>query len=136
MRDMTVPDALGVLRAAGEVGLRDAEGAELAVTVLEAGGGRLTVLAPRLRVARGMLLTARIIPPDGEPWLLAMEVARADYEDDEHARTDLRVTGLALDPHRRAHPRMPVGGKAWLEAVACRDVVDGDRVDGTMVDVS
>jgi hypothetical protein len=136
MRDMSVPDALGVLRAAGEVGLRDAEGRELAVTVLEVGGGRMTVLAPRLQVARGMELFARIIPSGSEPWLLALEVARADYEDDEHARADLRVTGLVLDPQRRAYPRLPVGGKAWLEAVACRDVVDGDRVDGTMVDVS
>ena len=136
MTEMTVSAALGVLRAAGEVGLRDDEGGELAVAVLEAGGGRMSVLAPRLRVARGMQLSARIIPPGGEPWLLALEVARADYEDDQNARVDLRVTGLAPDPHRRAHPRVPVGGRAWLEAVACRDVVDGDRIDGTMVDVS
>lgn len=136
MREMTVPDALGVLRAAGEVGLRTAEGDELAVTVLEAGGGRMAATAPRLKVAGGMELFARIIPLDGEPWLLALEVDRADYEDDELARVDMRVTGLALDPHRRAHPRVSVGGKAWLEAVVCRDVVDGDRVDGTLVDVS
>jgi hypothetical protein len=31
---------------------------------------------------------------------------------------------------------VPIGGVAWLEAVNCQEVVDRDRVDGTLDDLS
>ena len=31
---------------------------------------------------------------------------------------------------------MPIGGVTWLVAVNCQDVVDGDRVEGTLEDLS
>ena len=40
------------------------------------------------------------------------------------------------DNSRRRSQRVPAGGVAWLIAVSCRDVVDGDRVEGTIVDLS
>lgn len=43
---------------------------------------------------------------------------------------------MRVDQSRRAAQRVPIGGIAWLEAVNCRDIVDGDRVDGTLEDLS
>ena len=41
-----------------------------------------------------------------------------------------------MDDSRRAAERVPIGGVAWLEAVNCQDVVDRDRVDGSLEDLS
>jgi hypothetical protein len=43
---------------------------------------------------------------------------------------------VQIDESRRAAERVPIGGVAWLEAVNCQDVVDGDRVEGTLEDLS
>jgi hypothetical protein len=48
----------------------------------------------------------------------------------------LAVDGVEVDRSRRAATRVPIGGIAWLEAVNCQDVVDGDRVEGTLEDLS
>jgi hypothetical protein len=43
---------------------------------------------------------------------------------------------IQVDESRRAAERVPIGGVAWLEAVNCQEVVDRDRVDGTLDDLS
>jgi hypothetical protein len=48
----------------------------------------------------------------------------------------MRATGCAIDATRRSAQRVPIGGVAWLEAVNCQEVVDGDRVDGSLEDLS
>jgi hypothetical protein len=136
MTALTVEDALRLLRSAGEIALRAEDGAELAVSVREVSGGVAVATAPRFAVAGGMLLDARIVPMDGEPWVLSLVIDEAAYETAELARITLRPERLARDTGRRLSHRIPAGGTAWLEAVHCQDVVDGDRVDGTMVDVS
>ena len=60
----------------------------------------------------------------------------ADYYNHDLARVRLRAEQVVPDDSRRRNPRVPSGGMAWLAAVNCQHVVDGDRVDGTMVDLS
>jgi hypothetical protein len=48
----------------------------------------------------------------------------------------MRAVSVGTDKSRRRDQRVPAGGVAWLIAVSCRDVVDGDKVEGTIVDLS
>jgi hypothetical protein len=48
----------------------------------------------------------------------------------------MRSVRVGLDRSRRGSVRVPAGGVAWLIAVNCQNVVDGDRVDGTVTDLS
>jgi hypothetical protein len=136
MGDLTVEDALRLLHAAGQVVLRSDGGDEVPVTMERLAGPELAGTAPRVRVASGRQLTARIVDPGGAPWIVHVAVEQAVFHTDELAAVILRVTGVEIDHSRRLAQRVPAGGIAWLEAVRCQEVVDGDRVDATMVDVS
>lgn len=136
MGDLTVEDALRLLHAAGQVMLRSDGGDEVPVTVERLDGSELWGTAPRIRVASGRQLTARLTDPEGAPWLVHVAVEQAVFHTDDLAAVVLRVTGVEPDGSRRLAHRVPAGGIAWLEAVCCQEVVDGDRVDATMVDVS
>jgi hypothetical protein len=109
-----------------------------AVTVQPSGmaGDTVWVTAPRLQVAGGMRLRGRLIAADSEPWVIELVVDEADYLSHDLARVRLRVQDVSADESRRRNPRVPAGGIAWLAAVNCQHVVDGDRVDGTMIDLS
>lgn len=129
-------DALRILHEAGVVALRDEHGAEVVVEVTGVHAGGLDGSAPRLAVAGGMLLTTRLVTPSGEPWALRFVLERAGFATHETASVELRLESAEPDMHRRGAPRLQTGGKAWLTAVNCQEVVDGDRVDGTIRDIS
>jgi len=136
---MEIPDrseALRALFAAGEVELDLADGDPLPVRPVRMEGDAAWVLAPRLRVTAGRALSGRANTPDGESWLVSMEIESAEYASPELATVCLRVTGIVPHPHRRRAVRIPAGGAVWLEALSCQEVVDGDRVDGVMVDLA
>ena len=63
-------------------------------------------------------------------------IDEAGFATHEAASVALRLKSAALDARRRSAPRLETGGKAWLTAVSCQEVVDGDRVDGTIQDIS
>jgi hypothetical protein len=108
------------------------------VTVQPSGmaGDTVWVTAPRLAVAGGMRLRGRLLDGAGEPWIVTLVVDEADFHNHDLARVRLRAEAVTADASRRRNPRVPAGGIAWLSAVNCQHVVDGDRVDGTMVDLS
>ena len=83
-----------------------------------------------------MTLTGRVLGPDGRPWELHLHVDDASYHTPDLAIVQMHPTDIAVDASRRSAERVPIGGVAWLEAVNCQDVVDRDRVDGTLEDLS
>jgi hypothetical protein len=111
-------------------------GGRLSVYVRDIDGTRARGTAPRLKVRAGMALIGRLVGPDGRPWALSLRVERAEFHSEELAEIELRVVRVGLDSTRREAVRVPAGGVAWLTAVNCQHVVDGDRVDGTMTDLS
>jgi hypothetical protein len=129
-------DALRILHAAGMVALRDEHGDEVVVEVTGVRPGGLDGTAPRLAVAGGMPLMTRLVTPSGEPWALRFVIDGAGFATHETASVVLRLESAEPDMHRRGAPRLQTGGKAWLTAVSCQEVVDGDRVDGTIRDIS
>lgn len=112
------------------------EGATVTVQPSGMAGDTVWVTAPRLQIAGGMRLRGRLLDSDGEPWIVALVVDEADYHSHDLARVRLRADSVTADASRRRNPRVRAGGIAWLSAVNCQHVVDGDRVDGTMVDLS
>jgi hypothetical protein len=84
-----------------------------------------------------MTLRGRIIvPEEAQPWLVRFETEDASFHTNELARVRLRAVSVGPDKSRRLTQRVPAGGVAWLIAVSCRDVVDGDKIEGTIVDLS
>lgn len=136
MHDMSPDDAARILRSAGQIGLWDADGGAVPVTVTGELRHGLTGTAPRFVVSGGQVLTTRVLASDGDPYTVSVIVEHAAYESQELASVQLAVRSVELDPRHRRSPRLRTGGTAWLIALNCRDVVDGDRVDGAIVDVS
>jgi hypothetical protein len=128
--------AISMLFSGLEATLESDDGASVTVQPSGMAGDTVWVTAPRLQVAGGMRLRGRLIAADGEPWVIALVVDEADYHSHDLARVRLRATEVRADESRRRTPRIPAGGLAWLAAVNCQHVVDGDRVDGTMIDLS
>ena len=119
-----------------ETALENHNGANVVVQPSGMAGDCAWVTAPRLSVAGGMRLRGRLIAADGEPWVVSLVIDEAEFYSHDLARVRLRAEEVVADDSRRRNPRIPAGGIAWLAAVNCQHVVDGDRVDGTMVDLS
>jgi hypothetical protein len=136
MTPLTPQDAADLLFAHPEVELELNGGGILRVNRVAVEGDHVTATAARLSVATGMSLTGRIFGPDGRPWEVALHVEDASYHTADLAMLRMQVTGVDVDQSRRNAERVPIGGVAWLEAVNCQDIVDGDRVDGTLEDLS
>jgi hypothetical protein len=136
MTPLTFQEAADLLFAQPEVELELNGGGLLRVRRLAVEGDRATATAPRLSVATGMSLTGRIFGPDGRPWEISIHVDDASYHTADFAMLRMQVTSVEVDQSRRNAERVPIGGVAWLEAVNCQDIVDGDRVDGTLEDLS
>lgn len=136
MTPLSFHDAAELLFAQPEVELELTGGGLLRLHRLAVEGDRATATAPRLSVATGMSLTGRIFGPDGRPWEVSLHVDDASYHTADLAMLQMQVTAVEVDHSRRNAERVPIGGLAWLEAVNCQDVVDGDRVDGTLEDLS
>jgi PilZ domain len=136
MSPLSPVDAVSLLFNSPDVELELAGGGLLRVHAILVEGERVTATAPRLSVATGMLLTGRVVGPDGRPWELKMHVDDAAYHTPDLAMLRMHPTAVGVDESRRAAERVPIGGVAWLEAVNCQDVVDRDRVDGSLEDLS
>jgi len=128
-------EALEALFAGGSAVLESADGVPLPMTMELIRRDRALGTAPRLQIGSGML-TGRANTPDGESWLVTLEIEMAQFRTAELADVSLRVVSVEPHPHRRRAHRVSMGGTARLEALSCQEVVDGDRVDAVMVDVS
>ena len=136
MSPLSPVDAVSLLFASPDVELELAGGGLLRVHAILVEGEHVTATAPRLSVATGMVLTGRVVGPDGRPWELTMHVDDAAYHTPDLAMLRMHPSAIGVDASRRTAERVPIGGVAWLEAVNCQDVVDRDRVDGTLDDLS
>jgi hypothetical protein len=128
--------ALANLFATGQASLEVPSGADLTADAVSLDGERVRATVPRLAVAVNMEVAGRIVDEMGEPWKVTLAIDAADYHSPQLASVELRVLEVSHDTTRRRTRRVPAGGRAWLVAVSCQEVVDGDRVEGTMVDLS
>jgi PilZ domain len=136
MSDLSHQQAVSMLFSGLEATLEEEGGTAVTVQASAMAGETVWVTAPRLAVAAGMRLRGRLLTHDSEAWVVTLLIDEADFQSHDLARVRLRVIEVAPDDSRRRSPRVPAGGIAWLAAVNCQHVVDGDRVDGTMVDLS
>jgi PilZ domain-containing protein len=136
MASLSHQQAISMLFSGLAADLESDEGATVTVQPSGMAGDTVWVTAPRLQVAGGLRLRGRLLDADGEPWIVSLVVDEADYHSHDLARVRLRADAVTADASRRRSPRVRAGGIAWLSAVNCQHVVDGDRVDGTMVDLS
>ncbi len=124
-----------MLGSAAEVEVA-AGGRELVVTPLSHAGTRLTATVDRLSVGDCTRVVARVHGDDLRPWLLCLDVEAAEFHSDLLAKVVLRARSIRLDEHHRQADRTSLGGHARLIAVNCQNVVDGDVVEGSIIDVS
>jgi hypothetical protein len=114
----------------------EVSGSELVLTPLSYDGTRLTVTADRLRIGESELLTARVHGDDLRPWLVGFDVEAATLHSAQDAKVVLRARSIRLDQRHRQADRTSLGGHARLVAINCQNVVDGDIVEGSIMDVS
>ena len=136
MSRLSPSQAVSALFAAPSQELEVEGGGRLSLYAQMTSGTRIQATAPRLKVAQGMTLIGRLVADDGRPWAVSLLVEKAEFHSEELASVELRAVRVGLDSTRREAVRVPAGGVAWLTAVNCQHVVDADRVDGTMTDLS
>jgi hypothetical protein len=136
MARLTITQAVEKLALAGTISAEDVAGRSIELTPTAHDGTRLTATAERLRVTDGGELTARVHGDDLRPWLVRFSTESAAYHTPHLALVELRARGIKLDENHRRSDRTALGGHARLVAVNCQDVVDGDVVEGSIVDVS
>jgi PilZ domain len=136
MASLSRQQAISMLFSGLAADLESEDGAAVTVQPSGMAGDTVWVTAPRLQVAGGMRLRGRLLDGEGEPWIVSLVIDEAEYHNHDLARVRLRADSVTADASRRRSPRVRAGGIAWLSAVNCQHVVDGDRVDGTMVDLS
>ncbi len=136
MSRITPTQAVAALFASPVQELEVEGGGQITVTAQSVSGTRVRATAPRLKVGRGMTLVGRLVAEDGRPWAVSLAIEQAEFHSEQLAAVDMRAVRIGLDSTRRGTVRMPTGGVAWLTAVNCQHVVDRDRVDGTMTDLS
>ena len=112
------------------------DGRELELAPVAHQGTRLTVTADRLTVGNLQRMVARVHGDDLRPWVVGFEVESAEFHSAQLARVVLRARSIRLDERHRQADRTSLGGRARLVALNCQDVVDGDVVEGSIVDVS
>jgi hypothetical protein len=117
------------------VTVTDEQGNGLELSPVESSGTRLIATADRMRIGERGLLTARVHGDDLRPWVVGFEVESADHTD-ALALVTLRARSIKLDARQRQADRTAMGGHARLIAYNCQNVVDGDVVEGSIVDVS
>jgi hypothetical protein len=137
MARLNPSDAVRMLFAGLTAELESDTGDRIPMQATGMKGAKVWATAPRLAVRAGMTLRGRIIvPEEAQPWLVRFETEDASFHTNELARVRLRAVSVGPDRSRRLTQRVPAGGVAWLIAVSCRDVVDGDKIEGTIVDLS
>ena len=134
---MTLTDAMALLFDDLEPELEREGGQPLTdISVLIATGVRAVILAPRLDVASLDSLIGRAVDAQRTPWKITLDITRSEFYSDEYARLELQPARVESDEGSRGGDRRQVGGSAWLTAVNCYQIVDGDRVDVTITDLS
>jgi hypothetical protein len=136
MARLTPTEATRRLFAVPSQQLELEDGGHLPVYATAVHGTAVTGTAPRLKIAAGMRMVGRVVADDERPWAITFLVEEANYHSDQLARVKLRAVRLALDDTRRGSVRVPAGGAASLTAINCQNVVDGDRVEATVTDLS
>jgi PilZ domain len=136
MARLTMTQAVERLAEGSLITAEDAEGRQIELTPTAHAGTRLTVTAERLRVSDAGEITARVHGEDLRPWVIRFSTESASYQTPHLALVELRACGIRLDQNHRRADRTAHGGHARLVAVNCQDVVDGDVVEGSIVDVS
>ena len=136
MARLSMTQAVEMLAGGGPITAYDPAGREVQLTPTEHSGTRLTVTAERLRVSEAAELTARVHGDDLRPWVVRFTTESAEYHTPHLALVELRARGIKLDERHRKSDRTAHGGHATLVAVNCQDVVDGDVVEGSIVDIS
>jgi hypothetical protein len=137
MARLNPSDAVRMLFASMTTALETDSGDRIPMQATGMKGAKVWATAPRLAVATGMTLRGRVIVPEEvQPWVVRFEIEDASFHTNELARVRMRAVSVGTDKSRRRDQRVPAGGVAWLIAVSCRDVVDGDKVEGTIVDLS
>jgi PilZ domain len=109
---------------------------ELELAPLAHEGTRLTATADRLQVGHCERVVARVHGDDLRPWLVSFDVESAEFHSAQLAKVVLHARSIRLDDRYRQADRTSLGGHARLVALNCQDVVDGDVVEGSIVDVS
>jgi hypothetical protein len=112
------------------------DGRELELTPLAHDGTRLTATADRLKVGTCERMVARVHGDDLRPWLIGFDVESVEFHSAQLAKVVLHARSIRLDDRYRQADRTSLGGHARLVALNCQDVVDGDVVEGSIVDVS
>jgi hypothetical protein len=135
MARLSLTQAVSKLGASPVVAVQ-ADGTEMELTPLSHEGTRLTATADRLRVGSCDLMVARVHGDDLRPWLVRFRVESAEFHTSQLAKVVLRARSIGLDERYRQADRTSLGGHARLVALNCQDVVDGDVVEGSIVDVS
>ncbi len=125
-----------MLGSKAAIAVEEASGRELELTPLSHAGTRLTATGDRLRIGESDVLLARVHGDDLRPWLVGFEIESAAFQSAKLAKVVLRGRSIRLDERHRQADRTSLGGHARLVAVNCQNVVDGDVVEGSIVDVS
>jgi PilZ domain len=133
---LSMTQAVALLGAKAVIAVDEANGRELELTPLSHAGTRLTATADRLRIGESDVLVARVHDDDLRPWLVGLEIESAAFQSAQLAKVVLRARSIRLDERHRQADRTSLGGHARLVAVNCQNVVDGDVVEGSIVDVS
>jgi hypothetical protein len=136
MPRLSKTQAIAELCAYPTVVAHDEQGDEFELHPVSASGTLLTAVTERLRLASASHASVRIHDATGRPWVLTLRVESAEMRDKDTAETVFRAVGLALDQAHRKADRVAINGQAWLTAVNCQDVVDGDVVDARILDVA
>ena len=136
MARLTKTDAVAQLTAYPTILALNEQGGEFELHPKSANGTLLTALNQRLPLASTSHVTVRVSDGGGRPWVLTLRVESAAMCGTEMAETVLRAVGLRLDPAHRKAERLAINGQAWLTAVNCQNVVDGDVVEARVIDVA
>lgn len=136
MSSLTPAQAVARLFSAARVELELEGGRAVRLQVTAVDDTRVFGLAAGLHQSTGRALIGRVLSDDQRPLMIALRIVRADTHTRELARVELRATRVDLDTSRRTAPRQAAGGIAWLTAISCGELAAGERVDGTLTDLS
>jgi hypothetical protein len=137
MSQPSLERAVELLSRTGSADFERDIGGTLTVAITRTFGADLTGTADRMRIVGGMELTGRVVV-GGRRYRVTMLCERAVLETANDARVRLR----AVDVSEEGAATIVLAGRQTLQrpgrmtAIYCQDVVDGDTVDGTIIDLS
>jgi len=129
--------AVELLSRTGSADFERDIGGTLTVAITRTFDAQLTGTADRMRVVGGMELAGRVVVA-GRRYRVTMLCERAVLETADDARIRLRVVSVAEEGAETIvlASRQTLQRPGRMTAIYCQDVVDGDAVDGTIIDLS